>query len=105
MLGAVVQNLAATATGARDLCTPVYTNPKLIFPTMRSSLFVRCYKVLTPAATGNVVRVGVIFFGLSNKILPFFPHLSPTLSIIVKSIQLFPLFDFRNNKLFTVWGC
>jgi hypothetical protein len=33
-----------------------------------------------------------------------FPYLSPTLSIIVKSIQLFPLFDFR-NKFFTVWGC
>jgi hypothetical protein len=31
--------------------------------------------------------------------------LSPTLSIIVKSIQIFPLFDFRNNKFFTVWGC
>jgi hypothetical protein len=27
-----------------------------------------------------------------------FSYLSPTLSIIVKSIQLFPLFDFRNNK-------
>jgi hypothetical protein len=26
--------------------------------------------------------------------------LSPTLSIIIKSIQLFPLFDFRNNKVF-----
>jgi hypothetical protein len=44
-------------------------------------------------------------FGLSNKILPFFPYPSPTLSIIIKSIQLFPLFDFRNNKFFTVWGC
>jgi hypothetical protein len=44
-------------------------------------------------------------FGLSNKILPFFSYLSPALSIIVKSIQLFPLFDFRNNKFFTVWGC
>jgi hypothetical protein len=30
---------------------------------------------------------------------------SPPLSIIVKSIQLFPLFDFRNNKFFIVWGC
>jgi hypothetical protein len=28
-------------------------------------------------------------FGLSKKILPFFSHLSPTLSIIAKSIQLF----------------
>jgi hypothetical protein len=34
-----------------------------------------------------------------------FSYLSPTLSIIVKSVQLFPLFDFRNNKFFTVWGC
>jgi hypothetical protein len=34
-----------------------------------------------------------------------FSHLSPTLSIIVKSSQHFPLFDFRNNKFFTVWGC
>jgi hypothetical protein len=34
-------------------------------------------------------------FGLSNNILPFFSYLSPTLSIIIKSIQLFPLFDFR----------
>jgi hypothetical protein len=33
-----------------------------------------------------------------------FSYLSPTLSIIVKSFQLFPLFDFRNNKIFTVWG-
>jgi hypothetical protein len=42
-------------------------------------------------------------FVLSSNILPFF--LSPTLSIIVKSIQLLPLLDFRNNKFFTVWGC
>jgi hypothetical protein len=34
-----------------------------------------------------------------------FPYLSPTLSVIIKSIQLFLLFDFRNNKFFTVWGC
>jgi hypothetical protein len=34
-----------------------------------------------------------------------FSHPSPTLSIIVKSIPLFPLFDFRNNNFFTVWGC
>jgi hypothetical protein len=27
-------------------------------------------------------------------------YLSPTLSIIVKSIQFFPSFDFRNNKFF-----
>jgi hypothetical protein len=27
-----------------------------------------------------------------------FSYLSPTLSIIIKSIQLFPFFDFRNNK-------
>jgi hypothetical protein len=44
-------------------------------------------------------------FGLSNKMFPFFSYLSPTLSIIVTSIQLFPLFDFRNNNFFTVWGC
>jgi hypothetical protein len=30
-----------------------------------------------------------------------FSYLSPTLSIIVKSIQLFPLFDFRNNVFFS----
>jgi hypothetical protein len=35
----------------------------------------------------------------------FFPYLSPVLSIIIKSIQLFPLFHFRNNKFLTVWGC
>jgi hypothetical protein len=35
-------------------------------------------------------------FGLSSNILLFFSYLSPTLSIIIKSIQLFPLFDFRN---------
>jgi hypothetical protein len=34
-----------------------------------------------------------------------FSYLSPTLSTIVKSTQLFPLFDFRNNKFFTAWGC
>jgi hypothetical protein len=33
-----------------------------------------------------------------------FPYLSPTLSIIFKSIQLFPLFDFRNNKFFYCVG-
>jgi hypothetical protein len=42
-------------------------------------------------------------FGLSNKILPFFP-MSPTLHH--REIHpAFPLFDFRNNKFFTVWGC
>jgi hypothetical protein len=34
-----------------------------------------------------------------------FSYLSPTLSIIVKSTQLFPLFHFRNNKFFTVCVC
>jgi hypothetical protein len=33
-----------------------------------------------------------------------FSYPSPTLSIIIKSIQLFPFFDFRNNKFLTVWG-
>jgi hypothetical protein len=37
--------------------------------------------------------------------LSIFSYLSPTLSIIVKAIQLFPLLDFRNNKFYTVWGC
>jgi hypothetical protein len=40
-----------------------------------------------------------------TKYHSIFSYLSPTLSIVVKSIQLFPLFDFRNNKFFTVWGC
>jgi hypothetical protein len=41
-------------------------------------------------------------FGLLNNILPFF--LSPFLSINLKSTQLFPFFDFRNNKFFyCVW--
>jgi hypothetical protein len=31
-----------------------------------------------------------------------FFYLSPILSIIIKSIQLFPLFDFRNSKFFIV---
>jgi hypothetical protein len=34
-----------------------------------------------------------------------FSYPSPTLSIIVKSIQLSPLFDFRNNKFLNLWGC
>jgi hypothetical protein len=34
-----------------------------------------------------------------------FSYLSPTLSIIIKSIQLSSFFDFRDNKFFTVWGC
>jgi hypothetical protein len=58
------------------------------------------YLLLLPLALQPAVG-----FGLSNNILPFFSHLSPTLSIIVKSIQIFPLFGFRNNKFFTVWGC
>jgi hypothetical protein len=33
-----------------------------------------------------------------------FSYLSPTLSIIVKTIQLFPLFDFHNNKFFYCVG-
>jgi hypothetical protein len=33
-----------------------------------------------------------------------FPYLSLTLSIIIKSIQPFPLFDFRNNKFFYCVG-
>jgi hypothetical protein len=44
-------------------------------------------------------------FGLSNKILPFLSCLLPPLSILVKAIQLFPLFDFHNSKFFSVWGC
>jgi hypothetical protein len=43
-------------------------------------------------------------FGLSNKILPFLSYLSPVISIIVKSIQLFPVFDFHNNKFFYCVG-
>jgi hypothetical protein len=47
-------------------------------------------------------------FGLSKNILPFFPifrQLSPySVSVIVKSIQLFPLLDFCNNKFFYCVG-
>jgi hypothetical protein len=44
-------------------------------------------------------------WALACRTRSFHFFLSPTLSIVVKSIQLFPLFDFRNNKFFTVWGC
>jgi hypothetical protein len=36
---------------------------------------------------------------LACRTISFHFFLSPTLSIIVTSIQLFPFFDFRNNKL------
>jgi hypothetical protein len=60
----------------------------------------RSFLLLLPLALQPAVG-----FGLSNNILPFFSYLSPTLSIIVKSTQLFAFFDFRKNKFFTVWGC
>jgi hypothetical protein len=44
-------------------------------------------------------------FGLSNKILPFFPICHQLSRSSFKSIQLFPFFDFHNNMFFTVWGC
>jgi hypothetical protein len=37
-------------------------------------------------------------FGLSSKILPLFPICHQLYPPSLKSIQLFPLFDFRNNK-------
>jgi hypothetical protein len=33
-----------------------------------------------------------------------FSYLSPTLPIVIKSIQIFPLFDFCNNKFFYCVG-
>jgi hypothetical protein len=43
-------------------------------------------------------------WALACRTRPFHCFLSPTLYIIVKSIQLFPLFDFRNNKFFLLCG-
>jgi hypothetical protein len=47
------------------------------------------------SSTGTTARCGL----WPVEQYPYiFSYLSPTLSIIVKAIQLFPLFDFRNNK-------
>jgi hypothetical protein len=54
------------------------------------------------SSTGTTARCG--FWPVEHD-PSIFSCLSPTISIIFKSIQLFPLFDFRNNKFFTVWGC
>jgi hypothetical protein len=47
------------------------------------------------SSTGTTARCG--FWPVEQDPSNCFPYLSPTLSIIVKSIQLFPLFDFHNN--------
>jgi hypothetical protein len=60
------------------------------------------YIVTSSSSTGTAARCGLWPVEQDPAIVSC---LSPTLSIIVKSIQLFPLFDFRNNKFFTVWGC
>jgi hypothetical protein len=54
------------------------------------------------SSTGTTARCGLWPVEQDPSI---FSYLSPTLSIIIKSIQLFPFFDFRNNNFFTVWGC
>jgi hypothetical protein len=54
------------------------------------------------SSTGTTAHCGLLSVEQHPSI---FSYPSPTLSIIIKSIQLFPLFDFRNNKFFTVWGC
>jgi hypothetical protein len=58
---------------------------------------------LTSSSTGTTAHCGL---WPVEQYPSIFSYPSPTLSIIIKSIQLFPLFDFRNNKFFfTVWGC
>jgi hypothetical protein len=66
----------------------------LKFPSMSTSYY--------SSSTGTAARCGLWPIEQDPSI---FPYLSPTLSIIVKSIQHFPLFYFRNNKFFTVWDC
>jgi hypothetical protein len=63
---------------------------------VRPKRLYRCERLhsLHPSILLLLLRLAVqptVGFGLSNNILPFFPHLSPTLSIFVKSIQLFLL--------------
>jgi hypothetical protein len=58
--------------------------------------------IISFSSIGTTARCGLWPVAQDPSIVSY---LSPTLSIIVKSIQLFPLFDFRNNKFFTVWGC
>jgi hypothetical protein len=53
------------------------------------------------SSTGTTVHCGLWPVEQDPSI---FPYLSPTLSIIFKSTQLFPLFDFRNNKFFYCVG-
>jgi hypothetical protein len=53
------------------------------------------------SSTGNTARWG---FWPVEQYPSIFSYLSPTLSIIVTSIQLFPLFDFRNNMFFYCVG-
>jgi hypothetical protein len=59
-------------------------------------------KTSSSSSTATTARCG---FWPVEQYPSIFPYLSPTLSIIFKSIQLFPLFDFGNKKFFTVWGC
>jgi hypothetical protein len=51
------------------------------------------------SSTGTTARCGLWPVEQDPSI---FSYLLPNLSTIIKSIQLFPLFDFRNNKFFTV---
>jgi hypothetical protein len=63
---------------------PVFYCVVFIYPSLIQVKLLRLPLALQPT----------VGFGLSNNILPFFPYLSPTLSIIVKSIQLFLCLTF-----------
>jgi hypothetical protein len=53
------------------------------------------------SSTGTTARCGLWPVEQDPSI---FSYLSPTPSTIVKYIQLFPFFDFRNNKFFLLCG-
>jgi hypothetical protein len=69
--------------------------------TYKQHLVTRQVTETSSSSTGTTARCGL---WPVEQYPSIFPYLSPTLSIIVKSTQLFPLVDFRNNKFFIVWG-
>jgi hypothetical protein len=56
---------------------------------------IKVYSSSSSSSTGTTAHCGLWPVEQDPSI---FSYLSPTLSIIVKSIQLFPLFDFRNSE-------
>jgi hypothetical protein len=80
--------------------TSVTTDLRYVTSQKSEDLKYRAFLLHGPSSSiGTTARCGLWPIEQYSSI---FSYLSPTLSIIFKSIQPFPLFDFRNNKFFTV---